>query len=335
MEINLEKQALDMQSNHKTILVSGASGIVGYGIIKTLRQCKNIKLVGTSIYNECIAPAFCDIFEIAPKTNSAKYLDWLIEIIKKYSIDMIIPGIEADMSFWNKHRNELKAHTFVLLNNSKLITLCLDKWKFYKKLKKNNFENRIFSTIKPNYNNIQLPILLKPRCGFGSKGIVKISNMKTLKQYKKEIGVNLMMQEFVKGDDSEITVSTFFDKNSQIKAYIMLKRKLSNEGFTNKAWVVKIPEIKSHIKELAKIFKPIGPTNFQFRKDCDGKWRLLEINPRISSSTSIRMAFGYNEAQMSIDYFLFGRTIRQPKILYGYAIRYTEDYIFYENSVHI
>jgi carbamoyl-phosphate synthase large subunit len=57
---------------------------------------------------------------------------------------------------------------------------------------------------------------------------------------------------------------------------------------------------------------------------------LLEINPRISSSTSIRTKFGYNEALMSVDYFLNGIIPTQPKIQKGKAIRYTEDLIIYE-----
>ena len=88
-------------------------------------------------------------------------------------------------------------------------------------------------------------------------------------------------------------------------------------------------EIKDIIEELAKIFKPIGPTNFQFRNH-KGKWKLLEINPRISSSTSLKTAFGHNECKMAVEYFLEGKEVEQPKIKKGSAIRYTEDYIFYD-----
>lgn len=319
-----------------TILVSGASGIVGYGILKSLQKCDNIRLIGTTIYNDSIAPVFCDIFELAPKTNSPEYLDWLTSIIKKHSVDMIIPGIEADISFWNENRQNIRsAGAFVLLNNSQLISLCLDKWEFYKKLKENNFANAIFSTLTPDFKTLKFPVLLKPRCGFGSKGIVKVSDIATLDKCKDKIGDELMLQEYIAGDDSEITASAFFDDNSNIKAQMMLERKLSVNGFTEKAKVVFIPEIISCMEHLAQIFKPVGPTNFQFRKDDSGLWRLLEINPRISSSSSIRMAFGYNEAKMCIDYFLLGKEIEQPEIKKGYAIRYTEDYIFYENSNNI
>ena len=172
---------------------------------------------------------------------------------------------------------------------------------------------------------------MKPRCGFGSKGIVKVENREIFEKYKTEIGENLMMQEFVGNNEEEYTASGFFDKKSELKAFMAMKRKLSKQGFTEIAQVVDEFELKKIIKELAKIFEPIGATNFQFRRH-NGSWKLLEINPRISSSTSLKTAFGYNECKMSVDYFLNNKEIFQPEIKKGRAIRYTEDYIFYDSS---
>ncbi len=82
----------------------------------------------------------------------------------------------------------------------------------------------------------------------------------------------------------------FFDDDSQLCASIGMKRKLSKQGFTEAASVIEDKNIKAILQELAVIFRPVGPTNFQFRKH-QGAWKLLEINPRISSATSIRTAF--------------------------------------------
>ena len=60
---------------------------------------------------------------------------------------------------------------------------------------------------------------------------------------------------------------------------------------------------------------------------------MLEINPRISSSTSLRKAFGYNEAEMCIDYFLNNSktVIEKTNIKKGAAQRYIEYYITYDS----
>ena len=79
-----------MEEKKYTILVSGASGVVGYGILKSLNGL-SCKLIGTTIYEESPADCFADIVEHPPLTNSSQYIPWLINTIEKYSIDMIIP----------------------------------------------------------------------------------------------------------------------------------------------------------------------------------------------------------------------------------------------------
>ena len=309
-----------------TVLVSGASGIVGYGILRSLTK-SGYRLIGTTIYDVSPANCFSDIVEKAPLTDSGEYLPWLLDMIKKYNISMIIPGIEADISLWNKNRKIIsRTGCFVQLNNPELIDLCLDKWMFYEKLKNSGIKCLIDSTLEKDYERFDKPFIIKPRCGFGSRGIVKISNRKEYNNYCHLIGTSHMAQEYIDADSEEYTIATFFDRNSELKAMISMRRILSKVGYTEQAEVVDIDEIKEVILEIASILKPCGPTNFQFRRNEAG-WKLLEINPRISSSTSIRTKFGYNESQMCIDYFLENREIVQPLIRMGRAIRYTEDFI--------
>lgn len=315
----------------KTILVSGASGIVGYGILRSLRKNQNnYRLIGTTIHDYSVAPAFCDIFEKALPTDKPGYIDWLCNVIKKHSVDMLIAGIEADMFQWNKYREKISlTGTFILLNNSKLIDLCHDKWLFYRELIVENESIAIPTVIEGNFNTFPTPFLLKPKRGYGSKGIIKIRNENDFINHKEKIGSDYIIQPIVGNDDEEYTVSAFFDNDSQLIDYFSLKRKLSVDGFTQEAQVVDF-DFEEIISNLAKTFKPIGPTNFQFRIDDKKVW-LLEINPRISSATSIRASLGYNESEMSINYFLDKKVptrIDKTKIIGKRAIRYMEDYIF-------
>ena len=245
---------------------------------------------------------------------------------------MIIPSIEIDMFAWNEHRSVLEATgCFVMLNNSSLLNLCADKWLFFLELEKYNSKYKIPTSLDPNQKDLKFPLILKPRRGFASQGIVVVNDKKEYERYRSEIGKKLMVQQLIGNVDEEYTISAFFDKESKLCCYMPLKRKLSKEGFTETAQTVEIDGIKEAILELSEIFKPMGPTNFQFRKD-EGRLKLLEINPRISSATSIRTAFGYNESVMAVEYFLDSRKITQPIIKKGSAVRYTEDMIYYDSS---
>lgn len=322
----------------KRVLVSGASGIVGYGVLRSLRQSgQACFLVGTSIYDDSVAPAFCDVFEQAPPTSSPAYLDWLLETLRKHRIDLLIPGIEIDMYHWVEHIPEIRATgALPLLNAPELIALCKDKWLFYERLRDAGVASAIESSLESNFQVLKqqfgLPFLLKPRRGFGSKGIVRISSTEVFEQHRADVGTVLMAQPIVGDDAEEYTTSAFCDGQGGHFASMTLRRKLSRDGYTDRAEVVDTGEFLATIDELCRLLRPHGPTNFQFRRSAGGP-KLLEINPRISSSTSIRTAFGYNESEMTLNYFLDQHPPTQPLIKRGRAIRYTDEKIFYEDSI--
>ena len=316
-----------------TILVSGASGIVGYGILRSLRQSHpECRLIGTSIYERSAATAFCDIFEKAPLTNHEGYISWLVGLIKKYNVMLVIPGIEADVVAWNKHRVEIeKSGAAALLNNPELIRLCADKWLFYERLAENCSPYAIPTSLDIHDEQLLLPLILKPRKGSASKGIIVINTAENLRRLQNDMSPDMIIQPVIGSVEEEYTSSAFFDHASRLCAFNTLKRKLSQSGFTEIAETVDVDGMGEALSNLGEIFMPIGPTNFQFRVD-QGQLKLLEINPRISSATSLRAAFGYNESAMSLDMFLHGRVPDQPLMKRGFAVRYTEDLIIYDSA---
>lgn len=312
----------------KTILVSGASGIVGYGVLRSLRRSPwQSRLIGTTIYDLSVAPAFCDVCEIAPRTDSPGYMDWLSRIIRKHSVDMVIPGIECDMLLWNTEREQIvSAGALPLLNDNALITLCSDKWAFYQRLLTVNKDYAIPTMLSGEYGAFSAPFLLKPRRGYGSKGIVVIQCKEDFEKQRDRIGSELMMQPIVGSKESEYTVSAFFSSQSKLLDYMALRRKLAPDGYTQEAEVVAL-DLRRFLEEMADAFSPVGPTNFQFRV-VDGQIKLLEINPRISAATSIRTLLGYNESVMSVEYFLYRRlpeVTNRTGSIGRRVVRYIED----------
>lgn len=316
-----------------TILVSGASGIIGYGILRSLRQSHpNYRLVGTTVYERTVARAFCDIFEVGPLTNDEKYFPWLVDLIKRFDVSIVVPGIEADVFAWNEHRETIEdAGAIALLNNSDLIRLCSDKWLFYQSLIENDSPYAIPTSLEYDERLGRFPLLAKPRKGSGSKGIVIIENRECLEAHLAVSKSTVIYQPIIGRADEEYTCSAFFDKKSRLCSFVSMRRKLSPGGFTESAEPMDPPAIEAALTHLGDVFKPVGPTNFQVRVD-KGQLKLLEINPRISSATSIRTAFGYNESGMAVDCFLNGITPGQPRIKRGYAVRYMEDMVYYDSA---
>lgn len=146
--------------------------------------------------------------------------------------------------------------------------------------------------------------------------------------WRDKLGSAFMAQEIVGDDDHEYTVGAFGLGNGKLCQSITFQRKLSREGATSKARTIEIPEITLEVERLSAILKPLGPTNFQFRQHRH-QFLLLEINPRLSSSLSLRTAFGFNEPEMCIEYFGEKRVPAPVRTRQGFAVRYIADHVEY------
>jgi len=313
------------------VLVTGIGTIIGYGIINSLRHSRyDIHIVGMDMNPNAVGKHWCDEFIVAEPANSVKYIDFLKATIDDYGIDLVLLGIEQDMNAISQSRTELGEYLKkIVVNTKEVIDLTNDKWDTYLFLK-NHQLNAIESTLINDYQELRKlfkgDFLVKPRRSYSSRGVKKIHDQTTFEYYKHLLGCQFMAQRFIGDENHEYTAATFCFGDGTASKPIILKRKLSFEGSTLTAEVVESDPIEKSIEDIVKILKPIGPTNFQYRTEGDEAY-LLEINPRISSSTSIRCAFGYNEAEMAIDYYLNNKRTFFPEIKKGKAVRYISDYI--------
>ena len=290
------------------VLVTGVGAIIGYGIIQSLRKSKyDVHVVGMDIYDDAYGQYLCDEFIQAIPAVAADYPFFLKNIIKEKHIDLVMFGTEQEIYRLIDEKDVLQEeYKKLVINNREILGLASDKWKTHEFLVKNGFK-AIPTYIEGEFEALSAalgtPFLLKPRKSYASKGIEKIHDAEEFDFFRKRVGEQFMVQKIVGDAEHEYTIATFgFGDGTCIKP-IMLKRKLSQEGATAKAKVMYSEEAEALVYRMTELLKPVGPTNFQFRYD-NGKYLLLETNPRISSSTSLRTAFGYNEAEMCVEYFV-------------------------------
>ena len=302
------------------IMVTAVGAVVGYGMVESLRKSKyDCFILGTDIFEDAVGQYFCDKFIQATPAADPHYLDFLKKTIDDNRIDLVLFGIEQEL---------------LAVNPPELTEICNDKWLTYLWLKENGLEKYAIDTaIDGSFcvlsERFGCPFILKPRDGRASKGIQIVDNEEDFLFYKKKMGSSFMAQHIAGTKDKEYTVGVFGDGKGAVCNEIYLRRVLSQAGATDKPKVVNIPELRKAVHEITNKANPIGPTNYQFRLE-NGHAKLLEINPRVSASTSIRAKFGFNESEMCIDYYLEHRLPVQSKIINGKAMRYIVDWIVFE-----
>lgn len=326
-----------MKSNSSveiTVLVTGVGAIIGQGIVKSLKASRfNVRVIGIDKKTECYGQALCDLYLCKPEVSedSAEYLEFWERVLEQKQVNLVIPGLEVDVDFLvqNIERMNKYGAKFVL-NNGDLIDLCNDKLKFYNHYCHSSFEH--IPTIEPvSFDTcIQLfegqDFLFKPKRGNGGRGIVRIEDSVDFNYWLTKATADVIAQPVIGSDEDEYTVATFGDGLGNIGPIITFRRLLSAMGHTEFAELVFEAEIEFAVQALCKYYKPEGPTNFQFRK-FNNKLYLLEINPRFSSSTSVRSILGYNEAEMCIQYYLFDQFDFRVELKSGRVYRYNEDWL--------
>ncbi|WP_409316567.1 ATP-grasp domain-containing protein [Pseudomonas sp. KCJK9016] len=320
-----------------TVLVTGVGAIIGYGLLRSLKTSDpKVRLVGTDIFANAVGQAWCDVFEQAPLTKSAGYLQWLGETIEKHKVDLVIPGIEQDVYRLSDERDSISTFDCkFVLNNPELISLSRDKWAMHQALLNLDDPSRIPSYLTGEFASLSsllgTPFILKPRSGYASKGLVKVKSAEDFISNADTLGDHLLAQPLIGTDDDEYTVGVFGNGTGSVCASISMQRYLSKDGSTANARIVHDDSLLNTVIRLCTHFNPVGPTNLQFRRD-GLEWKLLEINPRVSSTSSIRTAFGFNEAAMCVDFYLNRNEPSQPTIKSGFATRFIEDLVIYDRD---
>jgi len=316
-----------------TILVTGVGSIIGYGIIGSLRRSEiSTRIIGIDINSDAYGRWVSDHFITGVRASSQDFIPLINRISEDYKIDLVIPGIEQDLfALWD-NRDRIK--TRVVFNSDVCIGLSRNKYETYRYL--SQFDIRLIPTLKDSsykdcVNVLGLPFLLKPLSSSASKGIETIYNEDEFNFYTRKNAGCCIYQKIVGSPESEYTVAVFGNGAGQFFDYIILKRKLSGEGATQKAVMTEDEDILDYVKHLCRILKPEGPTNIQLRKE-GSKVYLLEINARISSACSIRTLMGYNDPEMCIKYYLINQKIKPSNKIPGKVIRYISDNFIHQNE---
>lgn len=310
-----------------TILVTGTGANIGYGAVRLFKKIPGVRVVATDIYDDAVGQHWADAFYKVPLTSDTDYVAAIKDIIAREKIDLIVPAIEQDVYFYNENRKNWD-NVSLALNAQELIHLCRDKWIFQEALQATLPQMAIpscrITTFEAVKTLLGLPFLLKPRQGYAGKGQFLIKS--EADYHAASFNSDAYFAQAFIGDSPEFTVSYFGDGAGHVCAQIQMERTLSAGGATKSALVVQRADLSKAIQDLAKAFPALGPTNAQFRI-LEGWPVLLEINPRLSSSLSLRAAFGYDDCVMLLDQHLKGAFPTQPEITNGYGIRYEEDFI--------
>jgi len=317
------------------VLVTGiGGGGNGEQILKALRLATDLDLfvVGTDVSEYTAGKRFVDELCILPAATHPNYGETLGCLIKKCNAKFLFSGSEPELKYISENREKFaQLGVSMYFNTKELVALCMNKYTTYRKLDELKIPQPRYLKIDSieDLNKVDFfPVVLKPNTSSGGSNHVYIARdseeVLMLGQYLLKLKVDVIAQEYVGGPDAEYTIGVNSDPEGNLVGSIAIKRVIGNavstrlrvpsldgqrthvisSGFSQ-GIVCHVPELQEQAEKIAKGLDSRGPINVQCR--CvDGKLQLMEINPRLSGTTSLRAAAGYNEPAMFIRNIVHG-----------------------------
>jgi carbamoyl-phosphate synthase large subunit len=119
------------------------------------------------------------------------------------------------------------------------------------------------------------------------------------------------LQRFIQGD--EYTVGLTFDRGENLRDLLVMRRTLT-DGRTTFAETCALPQVDDVLATAARTLHARGALNLQLRLDQAGRPWIFEVNPRLSGSTPIRVAIGYNDPVRLVEHHLLGRELEKASV---------------------
>lgn len=318
------------------VLVTGAGSVYGLGIIKALKAAAlAIEVIAADINPYSLGLFFADKGFIAPRAAAEEnYYMFIENLCKEHQIKAIYTGSTAELSFYAKNRESLEKSTGakVFVNSPTVIEICSDKWLTMCHLSRSGFQipasirypedaGMLSSFIK----SVGFPLIVKPRMGRGSEGVVLVKDKQQLLGNVKG-KKSLIIQEYLTDEEQEFTVGICINQKGKVISQIALRRYLQ-EGVSIAAVSDGYHEIAAYCAAVASTLGAYGAINIQLRLK-DGIPVIFEINPRFSSSTGMRLLFGINEPESLIRSEVLCQEVIPGCAATGVVLRQYSDYYF-------
>lgn len=244
-----------------------------------------------------------------PEENEEAFLDFIFQLVRKEKIEMIIPVSDKVLIPLSRRKAELEKYTILPTADYETVIKARDKERTLRIAQEIGFPmpKTYFVSEERELEQIrEYPVILKPRFGSGSRGIVLCKNFPELKEsfqkQSREYGP-LLAQEFI-AQGQDVGYYSLFDKNSRPVVWTIQRRIRSypiSGGPSTFRETVDHPEVRELGERILTHLNWQGVAMVEFKIDQrDGRPKLMEINPRFWGSLALSV-----EAGIDFPYLLY------------------------------
>lgn len=278
-------------------------------------------VIGTDMQLSAPALTVADVKEQVPAVYDDGYINCLLDICRRNEIRALISLNDLELPILARHRERFNTEgTFLIVSSEEVVDTCFDKYhtaQFVESI--GLLTPKTYISIQEakwalKENTLRFPLVMKPRWGSGSIGIEFVNSMEELddmysmlhRKVQKSILATasqgedtILIQERIKGQEYGLDVMNDLRGNNR---GVSVKKKLAmRAGETDKAQTVDNPAIRAIGHTLGERLHHIGNLDVDVFES-DGKYYVLELNPRFGGGFPFSYEAGVNFPKAIIEW---------------------------------
>lgn len=281
------------------ILLTGAGGPSAISVWKSLAADHEVHMAdmdpcAAGLY---LVPAAQRL--LVPRGDDPALVPTLLEACRARSIEVLIATVDAEFASLAAERPQFEAQGIALpLSSPQCLALCRDKHALLERLK----------DVVPVPASVPLtrasaatasgfPLFVKPRSGAGSRGARRIDSPAELATVPQD--GSFLVQEYLPG--AEYSVDVYVSRDGRPIAAVPRERMKTDSGIAVTARTVAEPALVDAALRVARAIDVRHVANVQFRRADDGRFKLLEVNPRFPGTLPLTAEAGVDIPKLLID----------------------------------
>ncbi len=288
-----------MPADRPRVLVTGAGGPSGISILRALEAEPLTLLAGD------IDPFAAGLYlveapqrSILPRGDDPNLVPDLLARCRREHVDVLVPTVDTELLPLARAREDFAAAGVTLvLASTETLEVCLDKWALAERC---TGHVRVPATIVADDDfdpsRIELPVIVKPRSGSGSRGIRLIERRAELEALERD-GTQLV-QELLPG--AEYSLDVLARADGHVAAVVPRERLKVDSGIAVTGRTLHDEALERFARDVAHLIGLTTVANVQVKLDVAGEPALLEVNARFPGTMPLTVAAGVDMPKLAV-----------------------------------
>jgi carbamoyl-phosphate synthase large subunit len=286
-------------SEQPRVLVTGAGGPSGITILRAMAD-EPVTMLAADLdpYAAGLYLVEADQRSLLPRGDAPEFAQTLLALCRRWEVDVVIPTVDTELLPVARMRDDYaRAGTTVVGASVPTLEACLDKAKLARlcdpvvRVPRTVVVEETFSP-----NGVDLPAIVKPRSGSGSRGIRLVERIPELEALPRD--GTLLVQEHLPG--AEFSLDVLARTDGHVAGVVPRERLKVDSGIAVTGRTLHDEALETFARKVAAAIGLTTVANVQVKQDAAGVPALLEVNPRFPGTMPLTIAAGIDMPKLAI-----------------------------------